>query len=136
MVTREESEVGSFSVSCLFRCVEDDFKWVFTGVYGPVVNSERRDFLDKMVNVAFRWEMPWCVGGDFNVVRFPEEKGGKRGCSSAMKAFNEVINELQLVDLPLLGGSVTWSNGMSASRIDRFLVNSEWEDHFVGSIQS
>ena len=31
-----ESEYGSFSFSYLFRTVEDDFQWMFTGVYGLV----------------------------------------------------------------------------------------------------
>ena len=34
-----ESEYGSFSFSCLFRTVEDDFQWMFTGVYDPVERS-------------------------------------------------------------------------------------------------
>lgn len=41
----EEEEVGSFSVSCLFRCIGDDFRWVFTRVYGPVRGAERPLFL-------------------------------------------------------------------------------------------
>lgn len=35
-VVGKEKEFGSFSVSCLFWCVEDQFRSVFTGVYGPV----------------------------------------------------------------------------------------------------
>ena len=30
-----DSVAGSFSVSCLFRMEDDDFQWVFSGVYGP-----------------------------------------------------------------------------------------------------
>ena len=30
-----EVEEGQFSLSCKFQNREDDFKWVFTGVYGP-----------------------------------------------------------------------------------------------------
>ena len=70
------------------------------------------------------------------MVRSPEEKWGEHGVSGAMRVFNDVINELQLVDWPMLGGSITWSNGASASRIDRFLVNSEWEDHFANATQT
>ena len=35
-----ESEFGSYSFSCVFSMVEDDFLWMFTGMYDPV---ERRD---------------------------------------------------------------------------------------------
>lgn len=43
----------------------------------------------------------------------------------AIRRFSEVIKDLQLRDLPLLGGSFTWSGGLNnhtQSRLDRFLV--------------
>ena len=43
-LTLVESEFGSFSLSCLFRMVEDDFQWMFTGVYGPVERSSKEFF--------------------------------------------------------------------------------------------
>ena len=36
----------------------------------------------------------------------------------------------------MVGGSVTWSNGTSASRIDCFLVSGYWEEHFSNALQS
>ena len=36
-----ESESGSFSLSCVFRMVEDDFQWMFTRVYDPVERSSK-----------------------------------------------------------------------------------------------
>ena len=43
-----------------------------------------------------------------------------------------------LVDLPLEGGSYTWSSGTeqpTMSRIDRALVTPDWEDHFPDALQ-
>lgn len=43
-------------------------------------------------------------------------------------AFSEFIDEFRLVDLPLVGGPFTWSNGRSPptlSQLDRFLVSGE-----------
>ena len=34
-----EAEIGSFSITCVFKNVEDGFLWAFTGAYGPI---ERR----------------------------------------------------------------------------------------------
>ena len=31
-----EAEIGHFSITCMFKNVEDGFLWAFTGVYGPV----------------------------------------------------------------------------------------------------
>ncbi|RVX05586.1 hypothetical protein CK203_027280 [Vitis vinifera] len=85
-----------------------------------------------------RFTDPWCIGGDFNVVRFPGERTGASRLSSAMRRFTKVIDDLQLRDLPLLGGSFTWSGGLNnkaLSRLDRVLVSKEWEGHFSGVMQ-
>lgn len=46
-----------------------------------------------------------------------------------MKDFNKFIEDMELVDLQLLGRNFTWSNsqeGEKWSRIDRFLLDLEW----------
>ena len=80
--------------------------------------------------MAFRWDAPWCVGGDFTVVRFSGEKKGSHRLSGAMRSFSKFIDDMQLLDLPLHGGEFTWGNSQSASRIDRFLVSGDWEEQF------
>jgi hypothetical protein len=55
-------------------------------------------------------KMPWCFGGDLNVVRFPSERSDDSGFSAAMEEFSEFIFVQRLVDLPLQGGQFTWSN--------------------------
>lgn len=55
-----------------------------------------------------------------------------------MWEFSDFISELGLLDLPLTGGSVTWSNNQvppSMSRIDIYLVSSLWEEHFPDLLQ-
>ena len=84
------------------------------------------------------WGGPWCVGGDFNVVRTPSEcnKGGQ--ISSSMRRFSTAIEDLGLRDLPLQGGHFTRSGGhdnCAKSRLDRFLVSSDWENCFSGVVQ-
>ncbi|RVX07796.1 putative ribonuclease H protein [Vitis vinifera] len=75
---------------------------------------------------------------DFNVVRFPVESSRGGRLSASMRRFSEIMEDLMLRDLPLQGGSFTWKGGLnnqSHSRLDRFLISNEWEDHFSGSVQ-
>jgi hypothetical protein len=77
----------------------------------------------------------WCVVGDFNSVVEPEERRGERSdvsLTSEMRAFHGFIDDLDLIDLPLLGRRFTWfhANGRLMSRIDRMLVSPDWLDRW------
>jgi exonuclease III len=133
MVEKVEEVAGNYSLSCKFRSVFDQFEWIFTGVYGPNLDNERGFLWEELAGLISWWDAPWCIGGDFNVVRFPSEKSGMAVLSPAMNDFSDFISELGLLDLPLEGGLFTWSNNRefpAKSRIDRFLISSEWADHF------
>lgn len=77
------------------------------------------------------------MSGDFNVVRFLVESSRRGRLTYSMRRFSEVIEDLELRDLPLQGGSFTWKGGLnnqSHSRLDRFLISNEWEGHFSGVV--
>ena len=96
-----EMETGIFSIFCCFRNCTDGFQWMFSGVYGPVVDSERESFWEELGAVRGLWNGPWCVGGDFNAVRFPGERRGGGRVSNSMRRFSEIIEDLGLRDIPL-----------------------------------
>jgi hypothetical protein len=54
-------------------------------------DMDRRELWDELVGLMSWWEMPWCIGGDFNVVCFPSERSGVSGYSAAMEVFSEFI---------------------------------------------
>ena len=72
------------------------------------------------------------------MIGFPSERSREGRITGSMRRFSEVIDELALRDLPLQGGPFTWSgglNGQSRSRLDRFLISKDWENHFSGVTQ-
>lgn len=46
-----EHEVGAFSISIRCRMVDDVVEWVFSGVYGPVLEEEVDDFFGELDDV-------------------------------------------------------------------------------------
>nr|XP_023925825.1 uncharacterized protein LOC112037243 [Quercus suber] len=128
VVDKVEEAVGRFTVSCKFKSVVDHFEWAFTGVYGPNLVRERRLLWEELFGLSSWWNVPWCVGGDFNVVRFSSERAGSTVYTAAMREFSDFILEKGLIDLPLEGGTFTWSNSReveSKARLDRFLFSAD-----------
>ena len=67
-------------------------------------------------------------GRDFNSIRFPREMRYGHNLTVEMRRFSEVIEELNLKDLPSPGGQFTWFDGLNsqaAFRLDRFLITNE-----------
>lgn len=52
--------------------------WFFSGVYDPFSFSDVVDFLGELDDIMGRWDIPWCIGGDFNLVRFLLERKWNR----------------------------------------------------------
>jgi hypothetical protein len=48
--------------------------------------------------------------GDFNLIRRLENRNRPGGDASLMQAFDEVVSNMGLVELPLSRQSYTWSN--------------------------
>ena len=133
MVEQVDVVKGKFSVSCLWKGLVDGFDWACSGVYGPHTDGERLELWNELSSVRHRWASPWCAIGDFNIIRVPSERWGYSGFCPTMVAFSDWIDNLQLVDLPLVGGRYTWSNSStppSMSRLERALISSDWKEHF------
>lgn len=116
---------------CDFKCVEVGFIWAFYGVYGLNAN------LDGWLMWWGLWDVLWCIGGDFNVVRFPNEILGSGRLTLAMWDFSYFIMKQGLVYIHLkekcsLGNR---QESPTMSRIDSFLAFTAWEEHFNDASQ-
>ncbi|KAK8698032.1 hypothetical protein V6N13_114164 [Hibiscus sabdariffa] len=96
----------------LFGCMGDGHKRLGLAVY-LVLQAGRH---------------PWCIVGDFNVVRTVEERQGMVSLARGLCEFNEFIEDLDLVDLPLKGHRFTWfGSGNKCSRLDSLVLDeTDW----------
>ncbi|XP_071921800.1 uncharacterized protein [Coffea arabica] len=73
--------------------------------------------------------LPWCIGGDFNVILAPHEKrGGRPFVIAEGMEFMSFMEDAGVFDVGFSGASFTWSNNRRgrarvSKRLDRFLVN-------------
>ena len=84
-----------------------------------------------MSSVMSWWDVPWIVGGDFNIVRYPSERVGAVHITTPMQDFTDFIFSNGLMDIPMAGGRYTWSSNNSRSRLDCFLFSPNVEEHFT-----
>jgi hypothetical protein len=135
VVEKMEVCVGCFIIACSFRSVNDNFEWAFAGVSSPNDDNNRQFSWDELVGIMSLWEMPWCIGGDFNAIRLPSERVGVTRYSTPMGEFSSFFSDQGLMDIPLMGGQYTWSNNHCWSRIDKFLFSPRWEEKFLDMVQ-
>ncbi|CAL1371261.1 unnamed protein product [Linum trigynum] len=122
---------GRFSLAVRLKIIESEDIISFLVVYGPQDKKEKLEFLKEIESVCREYLAALCIIGDFNLVRSEEEFIGCPRDLEIMNELNNLINRCNLVDLPLQGARFTWSRGGGenyASRIDRALINSSFED--------
>ena len=130
-VEKVDAVVSYFSVSCRFWNVVDQHECAFLGVYGCHIDRVCQLMWTELGGIASWWDVPRCIRGDFNVIRFPSERLGAERFTTERHDFSEFISSFGLMDILLEGGRFTWSNNREAfamSRIDRFLYSAGWED--------
>ncbi|XP_028054758.1 uncharacterized protein LOC114258955 [Camellia sinensis] len=106
-----------------------NFSCVIINIYAPNDVLKRRQLWYALAQLKSAFSSPWCIGGDFNEIRFMSERKGCFRWERGMKDFNELIEKLELIDIPMLGRKFTWCNALDGdrwSRIDRFLLEPMW----------
>ncbi|CAL8995026.1 unnamed protein product [Prunus brigantina] len=138
-------EIGEFYIS--IRILDVSWRggdsWL-SSIYGRCHLRDRRRFWEELAGLFGLCGNKWCIGGDFNVVRFVSKKSNEGRMTSSMKNFNDFIDDTNLRDPHLLNACFTWSNfrenasdqnffyreNAVCRRLDRFLFFEAWEDSF------
>ncbi|XP_058775212.1 uncharacterized protein LOC131649467 [Vicia villosa] len=109
-----------------------DVEWSYLDANGASGVTRRRtwNYLCEFKNNNA--DGSWCIGGDFNSISTLDEIIGVTTSefSRDLRSFNEFIEEMELVDLPTIGGKSTWfkRNGKAMSRLDIFLLSESLVD--------
>ncbi|XP_060200867.1 uncharacterized protein LOC132629156 [Lycium barbarum] len=107
-----------------------------TFVYAKCNEGERLELWDNLYHLANSMDLPWMVGGDFNVILAEEEKlGGLPVTLAECEDFAFCINSCGLFDMGFKGSPFTWWNGRAAEdcifkRLDRIVVNILFQNIF------
>ncbi|KAI4329470.1 hypothetical protein MLD38_027856 [Melastoma candidum] len=104
-----------------------------TFIYGSTDHKERVDLWNFLLSIGTPSE-PWCIMGDFNAIRCPDERlGGRERWREADNVLNRIMYTLGLDDLRGTGCHFTWSNRRSPpiiAKLDRVIVNKEWIESY------
>jgi hypothetical protein len=81
--------------------------WSLVSIYGAAQDVHKPAFLRELVNLAKDNLHPIIIGGDFNLLRYPQEKSKGRFDTHWPFLFNAVIDSLDLREVTVVGRQFT-----------------------------
>jgi exonuclease III len=136
MLTMVSSTCSVFSLTTKFISTTTNLAFSVTNVYAPSDHALTSDFMAEMVSIAASMTGDWIVIGDFNLIRFPNEKNNANFDRGLAATFNALIHDLAWFELPLRDRLYTWTNNQEVpvlARLDRVFFNSDWNSLFPNS---
>jgi len=128
---------NDYALSVEFTSRLNNETWILTTVYAPCTPSGKRAFLDWFKEIQMPADSDWLIVGDFNLIRKPEDRNREGADTNEMFAFNEAINKLGVIELPLLGRQFTWTNKQFPpllERLDWFFTSASWTNKYPNTI--
>jgi hypothetical protein len=89
--------------------------------------------LAELANTCSKENLPFLVGGDFNIMRKPEDKSCGDFDTKWPSLFNAVIASLDLREIVITGRQFTWGGcggNPTYEKFDGVLASTEWELNF------
>lgn len=105
-------------------------KWNLLNAYGAAQDEHKVDFLTEMASMCSKCDVPFIIGGDFNILRYSSEKNKNFHQNRFSDLFNTIIHANELREIFVAGGKYTWSNNQrkpTLEKLDRILMTREWE---------
>jgi hypothetical protein len=108
--TGQVIQMAQFAITVSFTAVANAERWNLTVVYGSCQGQERQQFVGWLNYLQILDDDNWMILGDFNFYRSPDNRNRGGGNMQDVMTFNDIINNLGLLEIPLKGRSFTWSN--------------------------
>ena len=122
-------------IHCKVQHYESKASFFCSFVYGANEDHTRRSLWGNICHEACNFKNdPWIFLGDFNNIRSPQEhKGQPCKWNQSMRDFEDCIQNSELIELRYSGLLYTWKNNNVARKLDRVLINEEWNVKFPHS---
>ncbi|KAJ1296036.1 hypothetical protein BS78_01G268200 [Paspalum vaginatum] len=124
---------GSYAIHATFTSVHNLTIWNLVNVYGPCREPGRSEFIYWLKALEINDDSLWLLLGDYDFYRLPDDRNKLGGSYNDMLIFNDAINSLGLIELPIQGRTYSWSN-MQANplleQLDWFFSSVNWTVSF------
>ncbi|KAK1424876.1 hypothetical protein QVD17_20217 [Tagetes erecta] len=99
-------------------------------VYAPQRQTDKKLLWDLLENLKLSTPGTWIMCGDFNAVRFHEDRKNSSFNPNCARNFNDFIYNSSLLEYTMKGSKYTYArkSGNKMSKIDRFLVCQDFFD--------
>ena len=71
--------MNEFGLSVHLTSTHTGANWVLTNIYGPCIAEKKDEFLDWLINVDMPMDCDWLLTGDFNLIRYPDDRNREGG---------------------------------------------------------
>jgi len=93
--------------------------WPLANIYGPTQDEYKDQFLCELAICVLTVCTLLLMGGDFDILRYSDDKNKKFFNNRFLELFNRIINMYELRDLALQGGKCTWSNNRADPTLEK-----------------
>lgn len=125
--------VRTYSLTLFLTHLPSGKNFYLTNVYGPPSWDGKEAFCSELFSLKAVCLNRWVICGDFNCTKNQSERKGLPWSRKTMAMFSDLINNLEVIDLPMSNQSYTWSNmhlKPTLAKLDRFLVSTDWDLSF------
>ena len=122
-------EVHKSTIRINFTSTHNNVSWTIVTVYGPCRGLDRDIFVRWLYDIDIPSHEYWLIVGDFNFIRSVDNRNKPGADMNDIFIFNEIISHLSLVELPLKGRALTWSNIQDQpllEQLDCFFTSPNW----------